>query len=458
MIFLLLAIIVFLFATIFSQKKPDLFFWITLLLVVDPGGYITFYGGELLPGYLRPTDFLSPLLFLPLFSPQVSLTILKQDVYSKKILRYLFFLFLYFMFIYGLIIPQNSFLPWLRFIYIKRYQLFAPLLFIPSFIFAYRSLDLFYKTTVLSGTVILSIYIISLITSIDFVPMWKSERFTDSGIIRSTLYSYGNIQLTTYLSLTLVFMKEKLPFKQLLYFCGIVMLFIVLLSLTRGTTIITFVRLFLVIWVVAKLKRINISKYIVRTSIIAAVFILSFSIFFGTQSQWIKETYTRTYLELTGQIEEGSTQSRTLYEIPRQIAVFKQYPLFGAGYQEKYNQGALKGESLDVNDTPYIGVWSVYGVFGVILILISYYIIFKNIKSCYKLIRMVNIKQLFFAEPYALSLFLIYSIIFIGTFIFPNNIFVEYTKSAISLGTMIAHGILFASIFRLKIFIFYNEI
>lgn len=437
LIILLAITILFLFCR-FSEIQPDKAFWIALLLVLDPGGWLNEYIGRWLPGYLMTIDLFVPLLFLPLGSSKISFNIFFKDKKVSKLFFYLIFISAYLLIVYGLIVPENNLKTWAYFVYVRRYHIISPILLIPSYIFAKRSLQLHYKYTVKTAVVVLTLYLLSIFIHLGFVPVIEMERFKDSEIYRYILPSNGHMTFLTLISLTVILIRIKIPFRNHLYYSGVVMLLALFLSLTRGPIISMLVQMLVCVFLITRIFKIPYVVGMWKNVVYFFIFFFLIALIVPKQTLGIKETFSVTIMELAGKKKEGTTQGRTLNEIPRQIAVFKKNPVFGAGYQRRLHEGGLSGDSIDATDTPYMASWAMYGIVGTSLFIVMYLIIMRQI-----ILHIKNLK-VSFSDPLTVIYFITLSSYFISHLIFPNSLFSEYIKKVSLLGQSIIWGILYA--------------
>lgn len=435
---LLLGLVLLFFIFLWAKEKPDQVFWVVIILILDPGGYLNKYFGSLLPGYLTIIDFIIPLLIFPLLSSKITLISYFQDKKVKTLVWYLIFISIYLIIFYGFVIPKNDLETWARFIYISRYQIFSPLLIIPSYIFARRSIQLHYKYTIKVAVVVLSFYILTFLIDISFVPILVMERFKNSEYFRYILPGNGHMTFLILISVIWVITKIHLPYKKQFLYSGFVMFLALLLSLTRGVIIEMVVQIVVCIFLTIKVFKTHYLQGFWKYFLYLLFFSIVMAFALPKQTMWLKEVFSLTYKELTGEVKEGTTQSRTLYEIPRQLALFKKNPVVGVGYRPELTKGALTGDSIDATDTPYIASWAMYGIVGTSFFLFLYWIILNEILTHLKLCNIYT------CNKFSIIYFIIISSIFIAGLVFPNGIFSEYIKKTTLLANCIIWGILYA--------------
>jgi len=89
-------------------RWPDFFFWVFLILFLDPSGYFTIYFDKETLGGIYYQDIIFPLLFLPIFSPRVDASGIWKDKMLKMVLVAELIFFFYHLIVYGYIVPGND--------------------------------------------------------------------------------------------------------------------------------------------------------------------------------------------------------------------------------------------------------------------------------------------------------------------------------------------------------------
>jgi hypothetical protein len=106
-------------------------------------------------------------------------------------------------------------------------------------------------------------------------------------------------------------------------------------------------------------------------------------IFSGTIAN-IYNTASLSLKEMIGSISEGTTQSRSEFEVPRMIELIRETPLLGTGMKTEYFTQYGKETEIGVADVPLLGHIAMYGFIGFSIFLIRYYKIHKAIRTFLK--------------------------------------------------------------------------
>ena len=236
--YLAIFLTVFLLSVFLIKRNPDLAFWLLLNIFFDPGGYLTYYFAGKLVSRLYISDIVIPPILFCLYVINTNFKIIYKDRFFTGFLKVFAVFAAYFFIVYGAIVPYlfDDF-NYLLFLQKNRMFLYYMIVLISVYIFTMRSLKYFYMVTLFTGFILLSAFLVSLVTHLQLIPIFFLERYEGSGIMRISMYSWGLFDILFPLSLILFLFPRKLKlnikFKKIAYIAGMLMLLTMLVALSR---------------------------------------------------------------------------------------------------------------------------------------------------------------------------------------------------------------------------------
>jgi O-antigen ligase len=200
------------------------------------------------------------------------------------------------------------------------------------------------------------------------------------------MINYGYMQFAVYVAMAFFMTRTRFKFRAVLVFAAIAMILTQLITLSRIMLLFLGGSIFMLVLVINHVIEIRLNKNI-RFLFIASFIVLFVSQFIFTgASSYVFSTFRDTYLEISGQLPRGTTQTRTEYELPIQVAAFKSDRLFGYGYKD----GAFSYEgpnAISLGDLPLLGNLALYGIVGFGFYLMIYVLILRKIRRTIKFIK-----------------------------------------------------------------------
>jgi hypothetical protein len=439
-IIFILVLIIFSSLIMIIRDKPDLSFWILLNMYFDPGGYFSFFLSGKLVGPFTISDVSLFLIIFCLFVIKTPGSFIRSNRLFYKFIIALFIYSIYYFFVYGFLSPLiHDDLNYFTFLLKNRGFIYGVILLISVYYFSLRSLKYFYYTTLFFGVVCLSLYSISLITGLNILPVNKIERYAGSGIMRISMGGYGLFDLLFPLAIIINFISRriayKIRFKKWLFYAGIFMATTLMLTLTRRTLLSIPATILIIIFIVSYLYRSNklgiLLKITVPSIIIMIILSFTFQKYIGYIATVTRDTFQ---LIITGKDTRDVSDYRVsgtgdLMDVKDYIAknlwigsgwAFTDYDEIG---RNKSNRGSKFANMVDAaTEVPIYYLFFGFGLFGAILILRLYYIIFLLM---YRLFRILKIR---IDYGYSDSLMIMFSIYILFTF------FLKYSVNIYSLG------------------------
>lgn len=433
MIMYLIYIIIFLGflfpAIYFIRRKPDLSFWLLLNIYFDPGGYITYYlgGKTFLNFYL--SDITIILIIFCLFSIKTNYKVIYKDKFLINFYKFFFIFAVYFFLFYGGIVPYlNNDLNYVLFLQKNRTFFYYIIILTSAYIFTLRSLKYFFLTTLFFGVMMLSIFLITLLTGLKLIPIDIFERYYGSGIMRIGMVSWGLFHILFPISFILFLFSRKIKFnlkyRKLVYLSGILMILTLLVALSRrsfisipGTILIIIILNSLIF---KRNKILLVGKILLPLCTIMIIIYLAFPKYVG----YIVDISQDTFLLLTkGQDTRGEGEYRI--SGTGELQLTKKYIannfIFGSGYSYVYwgNTGeavSARGSeySLAADAAAEVFIYYIffgYGLVGFIILMVLYSFLIKLFLKLYFLLK--NHINYLTEYPYEIlfAIFILYTII-----------------------------------------------
>jgi hypothetical protein len=467
LVFIILALSLFLL----FNNKPDIIFWISLSLYFDPGG-ILYNNVKDLFG-INPSDvFFASILFSAFIKFG---TILPRIGFFKEFRIFfkwfiLFFLISFILF-YGIIAPlKHGYFNPSYYLIKNRTAFYSIILLYLSFqFFIDDTKNFFLKAIIWTAIIILPLFIFSVISGIHIIPVYTMDRYSDSGIIRTGMSSYGMMYYVIPLLTILIFLRwnymQKIPgiSRNQIYFTGILMIIILLITLTRRD-IISLLAGFLISWMIVNWQKGRVFKIsaLYKLVIPLGVVILLLYAFLPKYIGWLgivfKDTggLLVTGKDINGNVDYRMTGGEGLILAKEYII---QYPVFGMGYYPYSFQDVVsfadEGNKVaiamnDSAEVSVIGTTLRMGLIGILFFLRLYYLQIKFGLKNFKLFK--SHYRLIYAEAFNFYfVFLMLASVWALKFTFEYlNLLKEFTSGMILSDFCILSGVYFASAYRVQ--------
>lgn len=388
---------------IIIQNRPDFWFWLFLNLYFDPGGYVIGYLGGNVVGRLTIEDICFPGILICMLFAKINWKLIFGDKFLVSFLTVLFIFFAYYYIVYGGVAPYlHNDLDYSTFLIKSRRFAYGFIILISVYAFTLRGLSYFYTITIFLGVVVLSLYLVSLFTGVELIPIWRFLR-KGTDMMRITLYSYGLFGLVFPVAIIVAILSRKfniiLKFKPLLYCAGTLLIVSMLITLTRRTQLDIIGMIILVVLIISYLLQISKLSVLLKIAIPVLVVIVALSITFPKYVGYVTKTAEDTFLlVITGQDSRGVSDYRVTGS--NELEITKEYIrnnlLLGTGYTYwNYNEGyasSTRGATY-ARAADAAGEVSIYylffgfGIVGAILILALYFMMGQLFFKLIKLLR-----------------------------------------------------------------------
>jgi len=365
-------------------------FWLAVTIFLDPGGYIITYVQRSMIGGLQITDVGIVMLTLPLISPKINIRSYFNYPDNKWIFYFLLiYAIVYHVIVFGFIAPGNNFKSLLHLLQYERLTIWGFIAIIPGYIFFRRSYHLMIRFAFITSILLVALYMIRQFTGLPVIPLRIAERGIGTNALRIGMISYGYAYWFIYISLMLLIYKLELPWKNWIYIIGLVVAVAQILSLTRRSTLSLLYSFFLIYFFYTRIINLNIISFrITRVFISIGVLILILYLF---APDYIR--YTRDIMENTlnvinlGHEDMDYTDARLTRDIPGHLALFRQSPIIGYGYDALWYSNDVGEGGLSANDVPLTAALGMFGILGLSLYSIYYIKTFKILYQSYNVLK-----------------------------------------------------------------------
>jgi hypothetical protein len=450
-----LAILVIIVASFFIWgvfRWPDFFFWVFLMLILDPSGYFTIFFDKEAWGGIYYQDLIFPLLFLPIFSPKVDKSGLWKDKMFKMVLVAELIFFFYHLVVYGYIVPGNDLNTYVRFFLVRwRMSVFGFFVLIPVYIMAKRNMGLFVDILVFTTVIVFSVFFIQLLAGLEIFPIMQFERYKGSGIMRYSLFSTGLADYTIPLALFVFLLKIPYRYKNLLYVAASMVFVSIIIALTKSVYISLFAYIFTVFFLMYKLFNYPVMSLFKRGTMFSLFLGVALLISFPQYVDYSARLGKDIYLFLIGNpYTSGVTEARLDNQVPAHMSIIYQAPFFGAGaVSDRYSSLKYDESDYEISDLPVTGHIAYFGIVGMLIYILFYVQIIRVMRKLYKFLKPRMSLEFLQQNRLEIGMVFISFAFFFKTLIFrPNYLFKEITYDRITINFFA--GIMLAAFYRMR--------
>lgn len=410
------------------KRNPDLTFWFFLNIFFDPGGYISYHlGGKLLSRLYISDIAIVPIIFC-LFAVNTKYVIIYKDQFFVNFLKVFLIFALYFFIFYGAVTPYiNNDLNYILFLQKNRSFLYYIIILISVYVFTMRGLKYFYFTTLFIGFIILSAFLISLITGSNIIPIELMERYEGSEMMRITIYSWGMFSILFPVSFIIILLsrriKSKIKYRKLLYIAGMLMVMTLLITLTRRNFIVIPGTILIIILLNSYIFRKSKVFALAKISVLLGIILLIINFTLPKYIDYIAGITQDTFLLLT---KGTDTRGEREYRVSgtEDLEITKKYIndnlLLGTGYNYLYwgendratsSRGTLYAAAMDASqEVPIYYIFFGYGLIGFIIMIFLYSFLIRLFLRLYSTAK--NKINLLTEHPYEIlfTFFILYVI------------------------------------------------
>lgn len=391
----------------------DYVFWISFILFTNPGGILEALGEDSGDGGIDVTDLLYGVM-LVCFLFVYRRANLNNDISIKKIRNYVVIFLMYYFVVFSYLIPlfrDNPFYsPMVTIIKIRHSVIHMSLVFI-VYEFYLRSYPIFIKFLLYSSIIIIILFIISVYTGVEILPVIQAERrFITTK--RLFMESYGLLPLLIPMGIVILIFKFKIKYRKLMIVGFSLMFLVWLFSIFRRHIIGTVIYLIIGLFFYNYLHR----KPLVDFKKTMSIFIYSIILLFLIQltfPEYIQATVDA--MEETVHVIKYGKTSMGKEDVRLgagkeflQNIISKNY-FFGTGFDNRWRSLVGNKAGYEASDYPFLGAIAMYGVLGLLIFLPVYIVLIKALRYDIKYLRK-NGYSIYSFEAFMLVLFIIYFI------------------------------------------------
>lgn len=373
------------------RKLVDYVFWITFIVFTNPGGILEAFGEDSGSGGVNATDFLFVIL-IGCFLVTFKKTDREKDVTFNKTKKYLFIFLAYFVIVFGFFVPifrdSQEYTP--VFFIIKNRMAFMNItLFVLIYKFYLRSYPIFYKIFIYSSIIIIPLFIISIVTGLDILPVLDFRRnFTT--LQRKFMVDYGLMPLLIPMGIIMLIFKFGIKYKKHII-AGFILLFLsYILSITRryifGTFIVLILGLIFNSYVLR--KPLFSLKGLIKASMFSIVIFYGFYFSFPKYVDAGVLAFNETvHVIRYGETSSGQKDERLGFKRTFIVNLIKKYPYFGTGFDNRWRTAEGDIQGYEAADYPLLGATAMMGFFGLLVFLPIYIILVRTLYCDIKFLR-----------------------------------------------------------------------
>lgn len=369
----------------------DHIFWITIIFFTNPGGILQAFGENSGDGGINATDF----LFVVLTGCYV-LTYHKfdyvNDVVYDRLKVYLFIFLAFYLVVFGFIVPifndRPGYSPVFSFIK-NRKAIINIFLFIYIYKFYLRSYLLFYKFFIYSSILILILFIITIVTGIEILPIDEYRRnFTT--LKRMFMPSYGLLPVLIPMGVVVLIFKFDFKYKKQIFLGFLLMFTAYVFSITRrfifGTFIVFFLGMILNSFILNK------SMFSIKKVLKAVLFsvVIFYGIYFTLPKYFdagILAFEETIHVFRYGESSSGKKDERLGFSRKFIVDIIKEYPFFGTGFDNRWRTAEGDKEGYEAADYPLLSAFAMTGIFGILVFLPIYIVLVRALIYDIKFLR-----------------------------------------------------------------------
>jgi len=378
------------------NKGIDKIFWIILILYSDPGGIQTALNVNEIGFQVNLNDILFVILSICYFF------IPKKDYLNDrdfKRIRYAMLIFLFYFFvIYGYLTPVLKSAEGYSFVFaiIKmRYALYCVQICLYIYVFFQRSASTFVKYYFISSVLILTIFLQSLFTGIEVLPIKIMSRgFID--VDRNLMLNYGLMPFLIPIGISFFVFRIKTRYRYYIIIGFSLMFTAWLVSLTRRHIFGTLIYLIIAVvlnnyFVRGSLNQIF--RLTIRITTIIIILLMALRMTFPEYLVAGKDTIRETiYVLKYGETTTGEIDERLKFTRPFIVELIIKNPVLGTGFDNRWKNEEGDLEGYEASDYPFLGALAMFGILGILSFLPVYIMVIKILRKDIELLRRLTLK------------------------------------------------------------------
>lgn len=359
-------------------------FVLCLVIIANPGRIFSVEAFGMSSHLLRIQDLYFYLSFLCGFSPRLRHIKISNDL--KKVLPVLIAFTLY-QIIVSLIFKLDISSPSAIIKDLERLKMwiFGVYVLFPTYkIIQYDSKE-FIKAIINLALIFACLAIISAYTPFKIIDFNSGARFDRTDLIRTMIQNSEIFKVVMFIAfgILLINYSDK---KFNIYLAGILTLAIPIMGLFRLEIMFTFATMAIVYKFVSTSFNIEISK-LFRVLMILIFLLAIFFISFPKFSNGIVDTYISTFDEVSGKTAQGSTQTRTIIELPKHLQIIRNNPVLGVGFRKEWWRNYENKLDWGLSDIPITSTLAMYGVIGMFIYYLRFYFLISGARKVNRFIK-----------------------------------------------------------------------
>ena len=377
-----------------SPKLIDYIFWIIFIFFTNPGGIIMAMGEDRGDGGINVVDFLYGGLAACYVIVSVRPTF-KYDETFKRLIKYLILFILYDFLFYSYLVPtfKNPQFSLMYTLVKSRETVYSFTLFLFVYKFFRRSHIVFLHLLILSSTVVISLFLVTIVTGIEILPIYQFDRHYVS-INRLVLTSYGLMPILIPMGVILITFKIEMKNKNFYIMAFGLMFMTWLLSLFRrylfGSFIFLFIGLMYNNYFQGKslLPIGRVFSIAIYSVILGFILFLSFPKYVEAGVITIEETIN---VIQNGEDSTGRKDERLGFSRDFIVGLIVDNPFFGTGFDNRWRTHEGDEQGYETSDYPLLAALAMKGLIGVLIFLPVYLILVRTIVKDVRFIKMNNL-------------------------------------------------------------------
>lgn len=380
-----------------SGKPFDTFinylFWILLILFTNPGGVINALNIFYISGKVNFGDLLFVALTVCYFVIPKVHTIF--DIEFIRIRKYLLIFLIYYLIVFLIIVPfynENKDYSMLGNLIKSRYSVYTIVISLYMYEFFKRRWDVFLKVFLFSSIIVLILFIITVVTKINILPVGLMNR-DYINIDRNLMNSEGLMPFLIPLGAVILVFNLKIRFRFLILTGFSLMSLAYVLELWRRNIAAIFI--FFILAILADLfitKRYtvllnNVLKITLLITFIAAMSYLLFPRYVDAAFVGIQKSFS--VLEGRKNVQ-GEKDVRMTLDRPFINEKFYNHPFFGTGFDNRWRTKSGDDQGFEASDYPFLSALAMFGIVGILFFLPIYIVIVKILMLDFNYMRLNN--------------------------------------------------------------------
>ncbi len=379
------------------HSTVDYIFWIALILFTNPGGVFKALGENSGSGGVNIADFLFIVLcvcFLVIHKKNDSIV----DQPFNSILKYFSIYLIYYLIVFVFFTPvlKNNPLYSPVQAYVKvRYAIYNFSLIFFVYRFYLRSYKIFLNLFLYSSIIIIILFIISIFTGLDILPVVLGER-RFIATKRLFMESYGLMYILITMGVVQLVFKFRNNKNKLILIAFVLMFIIWVLAILRRHIIGTFIYFILASFLFNYANR----KTLIPIKKIVAVFFYSILLFFVLRVSFpeyadatISAIEESVLVIQTGKTSSGREDVRLGLGKSFMQNIILNNPYFGTGFDNRWRTKAGDDAGFEAADYPFLSAIAMTGIIGLLVFIPIYIVLIRTLIYDIKYLRNNVIKQ-----------------------------------------------------------------